>query len=234
MYTQVGDRTYYIVNYVRYDSKEAYEQIMENNRIQGIAAKALFDANPGGYPRCTNDPPMGPEVQCGSESCDLHNILWLEFDGHTHEQAIGITAVYNRSMDWGSGIVADTLGGLDEFNTITENGHDVPKMIEWYNTHQPLVQYFLESRDRELLEFWYSAKYPGRYMPTTVTLHMIIEPDGQGGWQPVRGPENQLWSLDENEAWGWGFNDPDNITDPDHPSRKRKFARFTFDAGRGY
>lgn len=233
MYTQVGDRKYYIVDHVRYESEEEYNQIVENHRIQGIAAKALFDANPGGYPVCTNDPPMGPEAQCGSESCDLHNILWLEFDGHTHEQAIGITAIYN-SLDSGPSQVAEALGGLDEFSTITEAGHDVPKMQVWYAAHQPLVQYILESRDRELLEFWLTAKYPGRYMPTTVTLHMIMEPDGKGGWQPVLGPDGQLWSLDENEAWGWGFDTPGNITDPDHPSRKRKFARFTFDAGRGY
>lgn len=228
-------KRHYMVDYVTYDSPEAYAQIQANNKIQGAASQARFNSNPAGYPPCTNDPPMGPEDQCGNESCDLHNILWLEFEGCTHEQAIGLTAVYNRSEDWGHGLIADTLGGMDEFNKLNEDGTDIPGMSAWYDSHLPLVQYFMESRESDsLLEYWLCAKYPGRYMPTNVTIYMVAETDGQGGWQPVPGPENKLWSTDENEAWGWGFDNPENETNPNHPSRNRKLARFTFDSGRGY
>ncbi len=235
MLTKIGDQTYYVVDHVRYDSEDSYKQIMENHRIQGIAAKALYDQNPGGYPKCTNDPPVGPEAQCGNESCDLHNILWLEFDGCTHEQAIGLTAVYNQSDNQsGVGSVAEALGGMDEFNLINEEGANVPAMVAWYDQHQPLVRYFMESQDRELLEFWYCAKYPGRYMPTNVTGYMVVDPSGQDGWSTVLGPNGKVWSTDIDEVITWGFGKASEDPDPTDPRRKRKIVQFTFDKGRGY
>lgn len=192
----------YRVNATFYDSKDSYEQMTENARIQGIAAKARFDANPGGYPPCSNDPPTGPEEQCGSESCDMHNILWLEYDGCDHEQAIGLTAVYNFADSWGYGPVADTLGGMDEFNTLNENGPDMQGMIEWYNAHQPLVYYIMEIREKDdLWDYWWHAKNPDHLIPERgrISIHLIKGPNGQ--WQPYQAPGQPLLAPESYDDW---------------------------------
>ena len=182
-------KRYYMVDYVMYDSPEDYRQIQENARIQGEASKARYDAAPHTYPPCSADPPHGPETSCGYETCDLHNILWLEFDGCTHEQAIGLTAVYSFSESWGYGIVADTLGGMDEFNTLNENGPDVSGMVAWYNAHQPLIHYIMETRESEdLLPYWEQEKYQNSnvHVPKYVEWSMLVQLNENQQWVPYQ------------------------------------------------
>lgn len=175
---------FYMVDYTSYDSPEAYQQIQENKRLQGINSKALLDTNPGGYPPCSSVTPVGPEDQCGSESCNLHNILWLEFYGCSHEEAVGLTAVYNYSEGHPSA-VAEALGGLDEFNQLNENGAEVPGMRAWYTAHKPLVQYILEAHESDsLLDYWWAAQIPNYRIHRYVEWSMLVIKGSDGAWAP--------------------------------------------------
>lgn len=146
---------------------------------------------PPKYPKCTADPPHSPDDLCGYENCDLHNILWLEKDGCTHEQAIGLTAVYGYSESMGYGPVADALGGMDEFNQLNEEGPDVPGMIAWYNAHLPLVYYILEIWEKDpegLWNYWWQAKNPQHHVPVYEEFHLMVVKRDDGQWQPYKLP----------------------------------------------
>lgn len=207
----------YFVDHVSYDSPEAYAQIQETMRVQGAANRSRFDQNPEGYPPCTNDPPTGPEVQCGSESCDMHNILWMETEGFNHEQAIGLTAVYNFTFNaWGYGTVAEALGGLDEFDDLTDGDQNIPGLSQWYNDHKPLVEYIMETHEKHgLYEYWLASRIPG-YEPRKwgqVSIHLFKGPDGQ--WQPYQVPGHPLIIPEGYDQWSESYDAAKASMDPD-------------------
>lgn len=209
-------KRYWSVNYVSYDSPEAYAQIQENIRVQGAANKARFDQNPASYPPCLADPPMGPEVQCGHESCDLHNILWMETEGFSHEQAIGLAAVYSFSDGWGYGSVANALGGMDQFNDITGEGADTKALVQWYNDHKPLVEYILETHERHgLHEYWLASRIPGYEISkwSKVSIHLVKGPDGS--WLPYQVPGHPLLIPEGYEGWSESYDAAKASIDPE-------------------
>jgi hypothetical protein len=218
----------YRVDYTTYDSKESYEQIKAQEEINGAVNKARFDLAPDTYPACASDPPYGPERQCGYENCPLHNILWLEFEGCTHEQAVGLTAVYSFSDGWGYGNVVDALGGMDQFNEINEQGPDIPKMQAWYAAHKPLVQYILETTDRDLLPYWWQAQIPTYHIPKIVEWSMLVHLDENQQWTPFQLDGYPLIFTDDSSP-DVSNADPD-YTGPDY-WLTRHWAHITFDIG---
>lgn len=167
---------------------------------------AAREDHPYQYPPCSSDPPFPPEESCGYENCDLHNILWLEKDGCNHAQAIGITAAYNFSENWGYGPVADALGGMDEFHTINENGPDVSQLIKWYEDHQPLIYYIMETSQRtRLWDFWLQATNPTWVIPERGRLSIHLVKDDQGQWQPYHVPGQPAVIPEDYQGWSENY-----------------------------
>lgn len=184
-------KLHYMVDYITYNSPEEYVQLQENKRIQGIKSTETYNANPGAYPACINEPPMGPEEQCGNENCCFHNILWLQYDGCTLEQAIGLTAVYSFCDGWGYGPVVDALGGMDEFDQLNEEGPDVSKMGAWYDQHRPLIHYIMDTRENEpggLRDYWRHSQDPKYIIPQYELIRLFLEKGPDGQWIPYQVP----------------------------------------------
>jgi len=193
----------YIKDGVHYRSEQEYLQLQETARANGAANKARWDAAPGTYPKCNAEPPLGPEEQCGGEDCPLHNILWLELEGFTHEQAIALSAVYDFCMFQGYGPVADALGGMDEFNNLTEMDPAPAALAQWYTDHYNLVYYIMEVHHKSCLwDYWWQAQTNStRPVPErgTVTIHLVK--DAEGNYQPYFPPDLPLVVPEEILAW---------------------------------
>jgi hypothetical protein len=149
------------------------------------------------YPECSSYTPCGHEVQCGNEDCWLHNILWLESVGFTHEESIGLAAVYRWSANY-SNRVADALGGLDEFENITMEDPESPQLKAWYHAHLPLVQYLLEGQYRDMLRYWYQAQTPSMPVPKSDKLTMLVQRQPDGTWVPYTLPGYPTIFQDNN------------------------------------
>lgn len=113
------------------------------------------------YPPCIDDPPKARDEKCEHEYCPRHTVVWLEYEGVTHEVAVGLTAVLDYQEREYVGIVADALGGFDSFNEVTD-GHSVwdsGPLTDWYNAHIPLVVYCAEQSSWSAYDYWVQARH---------------------------------------------------------------------------
>lgn len=194
---------------------------------------AAREDNPYQYPKCIEDPANGPEDLCGSESCDLHSIVWLESEGINHEQAVGLTAIYDYSLGYSSK-VAEALGGLDEFNQLNENGLDDPASLgAWYAAHLPLVEYVLETREQDgLYHYWLQARIPTYHIPVYQELSIMVQ-EQDGVWSPYQIPGQPLILSNDWKEWQDQVDSdpmhklPDGLQDPSYWDHRR-VARFKF------
>lgn len=180
------------------------------------AKEVMAQDHPPQYPVCSADPPHAPGDPCGWENCNLHNILWMEGDGCTHEQAVGLTAVYNFSESMGYGPVADALGGMEEFNALNENGVDVPGMVAWYDQHQPLVYYIMETNEQTgLWDYWWQAKHPTHPIPERGTISMWLVKGPEGQWLPYQTPGFPVVFPEDFTGWSDHYDATKASMDPE-------------------
>lgn len=192
--TPAGCVRYWFVDHTAYDSPEAYAQLKEQARLNGIKLQALFDENPDGYPPCSADPPHPASDPCGWENCPLHNILWLRSEGLSLEIAIGLTALMDYQEREQGGVVFDALGGWESWDALTDNNTvwEGPKLAEWYAAHKPLVAYVVEKAGWNALEYWWNSQGVAYRIPKYVEWSMLVQSDGSGSWVPYQLPGHGL------------------------------------------
>jgi hypothetical protein len=122
-------------------------------------------------------------VGCGSESCDRHNIMWLESIGLNHAQAIGIQAVWNFIMYRQYDSVSTALGGLEFFDNISDDPDNGPAYIAWFDSHRPLVDYCI-GLSADLEPYWQQAWHPHYTVADPQEVCILIESTDLGAtWQ---------------------------------------------------